>query len=523
MKINELEVLLQEGKISRRDFLARASALGVAGALPATLSTPALAQTPKKGGRLRMGVGDTGVGESFNPVKMTTTVAISGSSVMRNALVEVDHEGNAIPELAESWDTSDARTWRFALRQGVEFHNGKSLDTEDVIYSMNLHRGEDSASLIKAMFDQIVDVRADGNGIVFELQAANADFPAILSAYRSAIVPAGTIEFDEGIGTGGYSLVEFTPGTRALLKRNPNYWKTGRAHFDEVELIGINDKSARANALRTGEVDVINNPDVKTVHLMKAQPGLAVTEVYGTQHYTIPMRTDTPPFDNNDVRLALKYALNRQELIDKIFRGHAQLGNDHPIGPANKYYAADLPQREYDPDKAKFHLKKAGLDSLSVQVHAADAAFSGAVDACVLYSEHAREADIDLEVVRAADDGYWSDVWRQMPFSFCIWYGRPTEDMMFSTAYAADSSNNDTYWKHDRFNQLLVQARAELDDAKRREMYREMQRLVRDEGGVVVPMFGAVITVHSDKVAHGPVSGGGPLDGLRLAERWWFA
>ena len=223
------------------------------------------------------------------------------------------------------------------------------------------------------------------------------------------------------------------------------------------------------------------------------------------------------------MRLALKYALDRQELIDKVLRGHAKPGNDHPIGPANKYHAADLPQREYDPDKAKFHLKKAGLDSLSVQVHAADAAFSGAVDAGVLYSESARKAGIDLEVVRAADDGYWSDVWMQKPFSFCFWYGRPTEDMMFSTAYASDSSYNDSYWKHDRFNQLLVQGRAELDEAKRRELYGEMQRIVSDEGGVIVPMFAAVITVHSDKVAHGPVSGAAPLDGQRLAERWWFA
>ena len=265
--MKKLENRLRNGNISRREFLARASALGAAAAVPAMLSTPALAQTPKKGGRLRMGVGDTSVGETLDPLKITTTVEISAASAMRNSLVEIDHQGNAIPELAESWDSSDAKTWRFAIRQGVEFHNGKTLDVEDVIYSMNLHRGEDSASGVKAMFDQIKDVRADGkNGVVFELQAANADFPFILSEFRSQIVTAGTTgkDFDEGIGTGGYALVEFTPGTRTVLKRNPNYWKAGRAHFDEVEFIGINDASARANALRSGESDLMNNPDVKT-------------------------------------------------------------------------------------------------------------------------------------------------------------------------------------------------------------------------------------------------------------------
>ena len=151
--MKKLENMLRNGNISRREFLARASALGAAAAVPAMLSTPALAQTPKKGGRLRMGVGDTSVGETLDPLKITTTVEISAASAMRNSLVEIDHQGNAIPELAESWDSSDAKTWRFAIRQGVEFHNGKTLDVGDVIYSMNLHRGEDSTSGIKAMFN----------------------------------------------------------------------------------------------------------------------------------------------------------------------------------------------------------------------------------------------------------------------------------------------------------------------------------------------------------------------------------
>ena len=526
MKMKQLENLLRNGGISRREFLARTSAFAAAGAVPAMLSTPAIAQTPNKGGRLRMGLGNTAVSETFDPRTILTSVDINASSAMRNLLVEIDPESKAIPELAESWDTSDAKIWRFAIRQGVEFHNGKTLDVEDVVYSINLHRGEDTKSAIKGLYTPIQDVRADGkNAVVFELDAANADFPFLLADYHAQILPAGTTGkgFDDGIGTGGYMLVEFAPGTRTMMKRNANYWKSGRAHFDEIEVLGINDPSSRANALRSGEVDVINSPDVKTLHLLEEVPGLAVVEVYGTQHYTMPMRTDTAPFDSNDVRLAMKYAVNRQDLVDKILRGRGLPGNDHPISPANQYYAGDLPQREYDPDKAKFHLKKAGHDKLKVQIHAADAAFPGAVDAGLLYAEHARGAGIEIEVVRAPDDGYWSDTWMQVPASFSIWFGRPTEDMMFSIGYAAESAWNDAYWKHDRFNELLVQARAELDDAKRRVMYREMQSIVRDEGGTLVAMFAAVLTAHSEKVAHGKVAGSAILDGLRLAERWWFA
>jgi peptide/nickel transport system substrate-binding protein len=143
------------------------------------------------------------------------------------------------------------------------------------------------------------------------------------------------------------------------------------------------------------------------------------------------MRTDTPPFDNNDVRLALKYAVDRQQLIDKILRGRGKLGNDHPIGRSNRFYAAQLPQRVYDPDKAKFHLKKAG---------------------------------IEIEVVPEPDDGYWGNVWMKRPWCMSHWSGRATEDWMFSTAYAEGASWNDSFWQHERFNRLLKEAPAELDE-----------------------------------------------------------
>ncbi|MDH3473610.1 MAG: peptide ABC transporter substrate-binding protein, partial [Rhodospirillales bacterium] len=199
------------------------------------------------------------------------------------------------------------------------------------------------------------------------------------------------------------------------------------------------------------------------------------------------------------------------------------LGNDHPIGKSNRFFASELEQRAYDPDKAQFHLKKAGLDKLEVSLHAADAAFPGAVDAAVLYKEHAAKAGITIDVVREPNDGYWSNVWMQKAWSAVYWSGRPTEDWMFSTAYAAGASWNDTFWTHDRFNTLLVEARSELDEARRREMYGEMQRIVRDEGGVVIPMFNNYVFAMNRKVQHGQMSGAWGNDGHKGLERWWFA
>ena len=528
-ELKNLELLLTQGKITRREFLARVSALGLTAALsPVLLSTPAHAAKPKKGGRFRQGLTGGSTTDSMDPGTIPTTMPMNINWQIRNSLVEVDYKGNAIPELAESWEsTPDAAKWIFKLRPGVEFHNGKTMDAEDVIFSINHHRGPQSKSAATGITEPIKDIKADGKStVVFILDGGNADFPFIMSDYHMPIVPAGTAgkEWEKGIGTGGYVLVSFEPGIRAFTKRNPNYWKEGRAHFDEVETLGIADVNARTNALKTGQIDYMGRCDLKTIHLLKKTPGIQITNVTGPRHYSIPMLTDVPPYDNNDVRLALKYAIDREHILKTILRGYGSLGNDHPIGPSYRFHAteSELPQRKYDPDKARFHMKKAGMEGHVFKLHAADEAFGGAVDASVLYSEHAARAGIKIEVVREPDDGYWSNVWIKKPWCMCFWSGRATEDWMFSTSYAADANWNDTHWKHDRFNKLLKMARAELDDVKRREMYVEMQRISCDEGGNLIPMFADIVGATSTKVRFENVAPLWEDDGERNTERWWF-
>ena len=172
---------------------------------------------------------------------------------------------------------------------------------------------------------------------------------------------------------------------------------------------------------------------------------------------------------------------------------------------------------------SKYYMKKAGIGDYVFKLHTADAAFGGAIDAAVLYKESAAKAGIKIEVVREPNDGYWSNVWMKKPWGTCFWSGRSTADWMFSTAYAADAKWNDTFWKHDRFNKLLKEARAMLDKKKRREMYVEMQKIVRDEGGVVVPMYADYMAAASKKLKFENPAGNWPLDGHKNTERWWFA
>jgi peptide/nickel transport system substrate-binding protein len=530
--MNELDFWKEQalrGRVSRREFMGRATALGLTTALATSMlvGTP-LAQEPKSGGSARFGLPHGATTDSLDPGQYPDTgtqVPFWGS--MSNGLTEVDATGNIVPDLAESMEPDDgASTWVFRLRRGLTFHDGRNVTADDVVASFRYHMGEDTKSAGKSLLEAVVDVKADGpDTVIFTLSGGSADFPYITSAYNFPIMPAsdGVVDWLSAIRTGPFVFESWDPGVRARLTRNPNYHKEGKPYFDDVEFITIADIAARTNALTTGDVDWIGRADLKTLDLLKRDPNIGISEVTGYGHYVMPMNVTIPPFDNVDVRLALKWAVDREEIAQKVFLGHATPGNDNPIAPSIKYAIDPQPRFSYDPEKAKFHLQKAGLSSLSVDLSVADAAFNGAVDAAVLYQEHARAAGIDINIVREPNDGYWDNIWLKKPWCASYWSGRPTQDWLFTSAYSADAAWNETYWNNPRFNELLVMARSETDETQRAAMYAEMQQLVHDDGGQVVLVFNNFVEAHSTKLAYSKVASNWEADGLKIAERWWFA
>ncbi|MCB2116835.1 MAG: ABC transporter substrate-binding protein [Rhodobacteraceae bacterium] len=514
------------GGLSRRGLLKGATALGAAGLiLPASVRR-AMAE-PKKGGIIRIAFASGNTTDSLDPATWDSQFVQCFNTARNCTLTEIAPDGSLVPEIAESWEASaDAVTWTFKIRKGVTYHSGKSLTPDDVVASINYHRGEESKSAAKPYVDPISDIKADGDNVVVTLSGGNADFPFIMADYHLVILPSadGKIDPMTTDGCGGYVLDSFEPGVSVKMTRNPNYWKTDRAWFDGVEILAIVDAAARQNALMTGEVDVIDSVDLNTVALLGRAPGIKVLPVAGNQHYVFVMDTRAAPFSDANVRQALKWGIDRQELVDKILQGYGEVGNDLPIGRQQPFYNTELEQKTYDPDKAKFFLKEAGMDKLDVQLSVADSAFAGAVDAGVLYAERAAAAGINIEVVREPSDGYWDNVWMKKPFCASYWGGRPTQDLMFSVAYSAGAPWNESFWDNARFNELLIAARSELDETKRRDMYWEMQSICANDSGTVIPMFASYVMAHSDKVGIPEVVGANQgMDGLRAIERWWFA
>lgn len=511
--------------MTRRGLLKSGMAMTAAGLLlPAGM---AMAQAePKKGGVFRIGLGHGSTTDSYDPGLWEQLYVQTFAAARVNYLIEIAADGNLIGELAESWDSADGMTWVFNIREGVSFHSGKPMTPDDVVASLNFHRGDASTSAVKPFFDPVTDIKVDGQNVIVTLNASNADFPYLMSDYHLPILPSaeGKIDPNSSDGTGGYIVESYEPGVQATMNRNPNYWKADRAHFDQIIMLTILDPAARLNALMTGEVDLIDQVDPAAIALLEGRGVSKILSVSGNAHYVFPMDARAAPFSDNNVRLAMKYAFDRQELVDKILAGHGSVANDNPIGPANRYYFADMEAKTYDPDKAKFYLKEAGMDKLEVTLSAANAAFSGAVDAAVLMSEKAAAAGITITVDRVPDDGYWDNVWMKKPFAASYWGGRPVEDQMFTTAYVSGAEWNESFWSNEAFDKLLVAARSELDDAKRREMYQEMQRLVSFEGSTIIPMYNNYVMAVANTVGTPEkISANWNLDGFRCVERWWFA
>lgn len=517
---------VSRGRMSRRDFIQLGLAAGLTVAAADSVFAATVVPTPKKGGSFKMAIGHGATTDTFDPANWANQFMADAGQIVGNGLVSIDTKNGVQPDLAESFEPSNgAKTWAFKLRKGLTFHNGKTLISDDVVASYNYHRDAKSKSAVKSALSGVADIKADGpNTVIFTLRDASADFPYVASDYHLPIFAsnAGKPDFAAGIGTGPYIMDKFEPGIRLTAHRNPNYHHSDAAWFDDVELQTIADPAARQNALMTGLVHYTDRVDLKAIQQLKRKKGVLVTEVTGFGHYVAPMNCTQAPFDNANVRQALKWAINRDELVKKVLSGYGTPGNDVPLAPSIKYATSPEPKYRYDPERAKSILKGANITNLKIDLSASDAAFTGAVDAALLMKASARKAGIEINVIKEANDSYWDVVWMKKPWCMSYWSGRPTADGMLSTAYAAGATWNDSFWKNPKFNDLLKSARAETDDKKRADQYTEMQQILHDDGGAVVLMFNDFVSAHSTKVAHGDLNSNADHDGGNIFQRWWM-
>lgn len=510
--------------LSRRGFLQGSALLGLSATAGSLVVSQAQAQVPVRGGNLRLGIGGGSSADTLDPALAAASVEFIAARCWGDTLVESHPEtGEPLPSLAQSWSSSaDAKEWTFKIRKGVSFHDGTPMTTADVVATLHRHADKDSKSGALGLVSEMKGIEDRAGDVVITLEEANVDLPLLLTDYHLQIQPGGgTKNPAAGIGTGPYKLVSFEPGIRATFEKNANDWRDDRGYVDSVEIIVVNDLTARISALSAGQVDFINTIEPKVVPLMSKSSNIEILQSSGKGFYSFLMHCDTAPFDNNDLRLALKYAIDREDILKKVVGGFGTIGNDYPVNSAYALAPTDIEQRIYDPEKAAFHFKKSGHEG-PILLRTSEAAFPGAVDAAQIFQQSAAKAGIQIDVQRAPSDGYWSEVWNVQPFCASFWGGRPTQDSRYATSYVSNAEWNDTRFKRPDFDEMAMRARAEFDQDKRRAFYRDMAIMVRDEGGLILPVFNDYVNAASTRLKGFVHDIGNDISNGYIASRVWL-
>lgn len=516
------------GEISRRDLLVGSAALGGS----ALLSNPAFAadepvSQPVRGGLLRAGLQGGESTNTLDPALNLSQVPFNFCKQWGEFLFRLKRDGSLENRIAEEIGAStDARIWTMKIRDGIEFHNNKTVTAEDVAATIERHADETSKSGALGILKNITGIKAEGREVIVTLAEPDADFPYLMADYHLVIQPnGGKDDPAAGISAGPYKVAVNEPGIRYGGERFGNFWDSERMGFaDQVEIIVMNDPTARIAALQSGQVHMINRVEPKIVELVQRVPGVSIENVSGKGYYPFNMFCDTAPFNDNNLRMALKLAMDREQMLTQILRGYGAVGNDFPVNTAYPLFPEGIEQRAFDPDKAAEFYRKSG-HSGPILLRTSDVAFPGAVDAAQLYQQSCAKAGIQIEIRREPGDGYWSEVWNRQPFALSYWGGRSTQGQMYSTGYASTSDWNDTRFMRPDFDKMLYTARGELDEGKRKAIYRDMAVLMRDEGGLIVPFFNQFI----DAVLTSKLGGyrkhteGELMDGYALAECWLAA
>ena len=506
--------------MDRRRFIA-----GTAGAVTTAslFSNHTFAQTQKRGGILRLGMSASSTTDTLDPISYLDINTFAMGFTLGNNLVEMTPEKGPVPELAEEWDSSDKSSrWAFRIRKGVEFHNGKTLTPSDVVYSINRHRSESSKSLSKSFLANVTDIRADGQNVVIEMSQGDADMPAIMALWGMQITPEGFEDWGNYVGTGPYQLERFEAGKIFSGKRNQNYWKDDRAWFDGVEFTAIPDLQEREQALLSGSVDGIDRVNFLVFDRFKQDPSYQTVESEGARFVTLAMDVRKKPYSDPNVREALKYCVARQDIIDKVL-GYATVANDHPVPATDPFHHSELPQRPYDPKRARRLLGDAGFDLLRLRLSASETAFAGGLDTATLMQDYAAAGNIDLRITQENPDGYWSNVWMKKPFIESFWNMRPTPAMMFGVAFTCGGPSAEAYWCNDQFMSALAAARVETDFQQRKQHFWDMQEICHRDSGNIIPAFMSDLDIFSNKLGGIGKDRFSRLLGLRIAERAWFA
>jgi peptide/nickel transport system substrate-binding protein len=476
---------------------------------------------PKYGGQLRVAMTGGGSGDTLDAHALVNFLDQARLLQLYNSPTEFDLDAKLKMSLAEEITPNTSATeWTMRMRPGVEFHNGKPLTADDVIFTfqriMNPKNPKPGAAQL-SLLDYKNLKKLDERTVRFPFTSAFSPFPQLLADYYYFVVPVG-YDPKHPVGTGPFKYKSFTPGERSIFGRNKHYWESGLPYVDEVVISDFADETSQVNGLISGQVDAIDSLSAASISALRSQGQKVV--ISDTGSYTpITMRVDVAPFSDVRVRQALRYVIDREQMLKHVFGGYGRIGNDL-FSVYDPDYDHAIPQRNQDLDKAKSLLRAAGQSGLHVRLISSPIA-AGVTECAQVFAEQASGAGIVVDIQSTTPSDMFGPNYLKWAFAFDTWPAiyfltNVGEGQVLGAPY------NESHFENPRFYQLYRQALATIDPVKQRDLIHEMQVIYWNEGGYIIPYFTPAIDGHSPKL-----QGVVPGKELYLSnfgfKRFWFA
>jgi len=429
--------------------------------------------------------------DTLDPAYRTSSTDGLFQGLVSEQIVRLDENLTPTPHLAERWEANaDGTEWTFHLRDGITFHDGKPFVAADVVYTFQrlldpAVESPGAGGLPGLEPDGIT--APDDRTVVMRLTQPNVDWPEAITNSHTRIVPEGATNADlaaQSLGTGAYRIDEFIPGEiSTVFERNENYWQPDLPKVDFFEVITIPEVEAQLAAIRGGQIDILSRAPAAHLDALDAEPDIMVISNPVGSSSVAYCQIDVPPFDNNDLRLAIKYATNRPQHNDLVYGGRAYQMNDIPLPGLIRFGLAG--SREHNLAMAREHLSRAGYAD-GIDLTLTLASMEDWIEWTQVWQQQLAEAGINVELNVTPADTYWGDQWLSAPFAMTGWNVR-TVDHGLGLWYHSEAEWNETHWADEQFDADLAAARSTTDEAERTRLYHKMQQQIIDEGGHFVP------------------------------------
>jgi ABC-type transport system substrate-binding protein len=469
---------------------------------------------------------------NLDPRIGTDAVSQRLDGLLFSSLVELDAQRIPRGDLAERWETPDAVTYVFHLRSGVKFHDGRPLTSTDVKYTFDSILDRTVTSPKRGSLAMIRSIDApDATTVIFHLQEPYAGFPWEIARPAIGIVPAGSgTDFSNRLtGTGPFRFVSAEQDDNVVIERNDKYFG-GAPNISRVQFRVVPDAIVRALELRKGSADVeVNSLTPDMIPVLRQQATIDVSDSPGTNYQYIAFNLDDAALAKREVRQALAYATNREEIIQYLYRGQAHPA-DGPLPKSSWAYEPGIRRYEYDPQKAEQLLDTAGFrrraEAAGIRVKLTlktSTEESSRLLAAVL-QEQWRKVGVDLDVRPLEFATLFSDMARGSFEIFTLrWIGANNDpdtffDYVFDSKKIPPAGANRGHYRNPEIDALLEQARVESDREKRRELFSKVQKIIAEDLPYVSLWFMDNVSVHRKRIGDLQLSPTGDYDFLRTVQ-----